>query len=141
MPGPENAPVLLYDGACGVCGSSVQLILRRDRRGALRFAALQGAFAATVRSRHPDLNGVDSMIWVEPGSPGVPERVFVRSAAALRAAGYLGGVWRLALMAALLPRRLRDGAYDLVARHRHRLTAAGGVCQAPACVPPGRLLD
>lgn len=34
---------LLYDGTCGLCDRSVQWLLRRDRRGALRFARLERA--------------------------------------------------------------------------------------------------
>ena len=112
--------VLLYDGACGLCASSVQFILAREPGHSLRFAPLQGTLAAAVRARHPEIDGVDSMVWVErAGEQG--ERVHVRSAAVLRAAQYLGGVWRLAAAGWLLPRALRDAAYDFVARHRHRM--------------------
>jgi len=123
-------PVLLYDGVCGFCAANVQFILRNDPGGRLRFAPLQGAFASTVRARHPELQGVDSMVWVEPASGRDSERVFVRSAAALRAVRYLGGFWQLALAAALVPRRLRDAGYDLIARHRHQL-AGGATCLVP----------
>ena len=37
----DAAPVLLYDGVCGFCNKTVQMILDNDRRGTLRFAALQ----------------------------------------------------------------------------------------------------
>jgi predicted DCC family thiol-disulfide oxidoreductase YuxK len=127
----DQAPVLLYDGTCGFCSESVQLVLRHDRRGTVRFAALDSAFAAAVKSRHPGLAGLDSMLWVEPASAAQPERVFARSSAGLAVARYLGGVWRAALLAWLLPRPLRDGLYDFVARHRHRLPGACPVHFAP----------
>ncbi|MGE0445392.1 MAG: thiol-disulfide oxidoreductase DCC family protein [Vicinamibacterales bacterium] len=117
---PATPPLLLYDGACGLCASSVQFILRHERRHELRFAPLQGTLAADIRARHARLQGVDSMVWVEQGQAG--ERVFVRSAAALRAAVYMGGAWRLLGRAAMLvPRALRDAVYDFIARHRHRM--------------------
>ncbi len=40
----SNAPVLLYDGVCGVCNSAVRTILRFDRRGTLRFAEYLGGW-------------------------------------------------------------------------------------------------
>ncbi len=127
-----SPPVLLYDGACGLCASSVQFILARERGHALRFAPLQGTLAAAIRIRHPEIDGVDSMVWVErAGEPG--ERVHVRSAAVLQAARYLGGVWRLATAGWLVPRTVRDAGYDFVARHRHRLFG-GEQCYLP---PPG----
>ena len=117
--------MLLYDGTCGFCAESVQLVLRHDRRRTLRFALLQGLFGSAIRDRYPALNGVDSVVWVEPGTGGHDGRVLVRSDAALRVARYLGGWWHLARVARLLPRPIRDAGYDLIARHRHRLLGAG----------------
>jgi predicted DCC family thiol-disulfide oxidoreductase YuxK len=127
--GGGSPPVLLYDGACGLCSHTVQLVLRHDRGGHLRFAPLDGAFASSLRGRHPSLAAADSVVWVEPSEGPQPERLLTRSDAALRVAAYLGGIWRLATVARVVPRRLRDAAYDLVARHRHHLAA-------PACVVP-----
>jgi hypothetical protein len=73
----ESSPVLLYDGTCGFCAESVQLVLRHDRRRTLRFAALQGAFGVDVRARHPELARVDSVVWVDPPLAGQAERVLV----------------------------------------------------------------
>jgi predicted DCC family thiol-disulfide oxidoreductase YuxK len=127
-------PVLLYDGACGFCADSVRLVLRHDRQATLRFAPLQGSFGAALRARHPEIASVDSMLWVEPANGSVAhERVFVRSAAALRVARYLGGRWRVFLLGHLVPPFLRDALYDFIARHRHRI---GGNRDACLVVPP-----
>jgi predicted DCC family thiol-disulfide oxidoreductase YuxK len=145
---PTGAPVLLYDGACGLCASSVQLVLRHDPHGPLRFASLQGAFGRAVVARHEALRGVDSMVWVEPSGPatagggpaGAPlERVYVRSDAVLRVCGYLGGAWSLLGIGAVVPRALRDGLYALVARHRHAL--ATPVCVLPTDAQRARFID
>jgi predicted DCC family thiol-disulfide oxidoreductase YuxK len=119
----------------------VQLVLRHDRRRTLRFASLQGAFGAAIRASHPELEGVDSVIWVEPGDHRGAGRVLVRSDAALRVARYLGGWWNLALVARALPRPVRDAGYDLLARHRHRLLGAGPHCLIPAPEVRERFLD
>jgi predicted DCC family thiol-disulfide oxidoreductase YuxK len=109
----------------------VQLILRWDRRKILRFAPLEGRFAETIRARHPELADVDSLVWVEPSGDADEVRVLTQGDAALRVAAYLGGPWRLALAACLLPRALRNLAYDFVARHRHHLTRQRGLCLLP----------
>ncbi|MGE0592472.1 MAG: thiol-disulfide oxidoreductase DCC family protein [Vicinamibacterales bacterium] len=124
--------LLLYDGACGLCAASVQFILRHERTHDLAFAPLEGTTAGRLLADRPDLRATDSLIWVVT-KPGGPAEVLVRSAAVLRAATYLGGPWRLAAVARLVPRPLRDALYDLVARHRHRLTRATGLC----LLPPG----
>jgi predicted DCC family thiol-disulfide oxidoreductase YuxK len=132
-------PVLLYDGACGFCSALVQTVLRRDRRRTLRFAALQGAYARGLIARHPELAGVDSLVWAETSARG--ERVLVRSEAGLRLARYLAGPWHLALAVRLVPRALRDSAYDLVARHRHVLHGPSDTCFVPPPDVRERFLD
>ena len=125
------APVLLYDGICGVCNSAVRTILRLDRHGTLRFAALDSEVSRTVIARHPHLADVDSMVFVEHlGQPD--ERVTVRSAAALRVADYLGGPWRALLVAGLIPRSVRDKLYDGFARVRYRVLGTYDTCPVPA---------
>lgn len=120
---------MLYDGICGLCNKSVQMILARDRRGTMRFAALQSDYGQAVIERHPELHGVDSVVLVER-SDGA-ERVHVRSDAALRLASYLGGFWKLFAAARIIPRPLRDFLYDLVARSRYRLFGKYDTCLLP----------
>jgi predicted DCC family thiol-disulfide oxidoreductase YuxK len=132
-----EAPILLYDGSCGFCNTTVQLVLRHDRRGTLRFAAIQSAFSERVLTQHSELRRVDSVIWVDP----VKGQVLTRSEAALRVAAYLGGIWRLALILWIVPRPIRDWAYDLVARHRHLLIGKAAQCLVPSPDVRHRFLD
>lgn len=134
------APVLLYDGVCGICNRSVQAILRHDRRGTLRFAALGSDFARAVIARHPGLQGIDSMVFVDnPGRPD--ERVSVRSAGALAVVRYLGGSFRLLLAARIIPARFRDGLYDRFAAARYRVAGRYDTCPLPAPDVRARFLD
>lgn len=133
---PRTTHLLLYDGTCGFCASSVQWVLRHDRRGTLRFAALQGETARPILARHPELASVDSVVWVGEGG-----EVLVRSAAALAVARYLGGRWSVvARVSALIPVGIRDWAYDLIARHRHQLTRNGPECLIPTPEEKARFL-
>lgn len=118
----------------------MRFVLRRERLHTLRFAALESGAGRAVRARHPELAGVDSMVWVE--APGrSDERVLVRSDAVLRMARYLGGPWRAFAIGRVVPRALRDAAYDLVARHRHRIVAEPAQCYLPPPEVRGRFLE
>jgi predicted DCC family thiol-disulfide oxidoreductase YuxK len=129
----DTAPaVLLYDGTCGFCDGAVKFILRVDRRGEMRFAALDSAFGAAVLKRHPALAAVDSVVYVEDPD-GVGERVSVRSDAALRVAEYLGGTWRaLGVAAGVIPEPVRDWLYDRFAGIRYRVFGRVDSCAIPA---------
>jgi predicted DCC family thiol-disulfide oxidoreductase YuxK len=135
-----HAPVLLYDGVCGICNRGVRSILRLDRDGILRFAALDGDFARAIIDRHPHLRGVDSFVFVD--APGHPEeKVTARSAAALRVADYLGGPWKLLRIAHLIPAPMRDWLYDQVASNRYRIFGKYDTCPIPTAEVQARFLD
>ena len=90
----ETGALLLFDGTCGFCARSVQFVLQREhRRRTLRFASLDSSIGREVRAQYPELDGVDSVIWIEAGSTEKDYRLYVRSEAVFRVLKYLGGVW------------------------------------------------
>lgn len=134
-----TTPILLYDGLCGFCDGVVQFILRHDPGGAMRFAALQGGFARGVFARHPEVAGIDSMILVEAPDTA-EERVYARSDGALRVARHLGGAWKAALVLRVVPRFMRDAAYDAFARIRYRVFGRYTSCPLPSAEQRARFL-
>ena len=110
--------LLFYDGHCGLCHRTVLFVLRHDPQGrAFRFAPLQGeTFQARVpagrRAGLPD----SIVILTADGS------LLVRSSASSHMLQRLGGGWSsLGNILALIPRPIRDAAYDFVARIRYRV--------------------
>jgi predicted DCC family thiol-disulfide oxidoreductase YuxK len=138
----DGSPILLFDGTCGFCARSVQFVLRHEgKRRTLRFASLQSGAGTDVRRRHPELEHLDSVVWVEP-SDAAHESVYVRSRAVLRVLRYLGGGWPvLAWVGAIVPRFVRDWMYDVVAGHRHQLTRDGPACFIPDPDQRARFID
>ena len=136
--GDSAGPILLYDGVCGFCNKSVQTILAHDSKGTLRFAPLQSRLGESILKTHR-LGGVDSVVFVDRSSQ--PERVYIRSDAALKIARYLGGGWNLLLLAKLLPRPVRDFFYDLFARNRYRIFGKYDHCMLPPPEVRSRFLD
>ena len=123
--------VVLYDGVCGLCNRLVQFLLRYDRHDRFRFAPLQSDFAASLLARHglnaSDLNSVS--VVADHGLP--TEQSFTKSDAVLRASWDLGGIWRSAEIARLLPPFFRNWFYDLVARNRYRIFGRHDSCPLP----------
>jgi predicted DCC family thiol-disulfide oxidoreductase YuxK len=136
-----GGPVLLYDGVCGLCNATVQRVLKFDKKGTMKFAALQSTFARSVLKRHPQLHGVDSIILIEQSPDTGEEQVFVRSAAALRVAAYLGGPWSLLRAVAIVPAPMRDFCYDLVAKYRYRIFGKYESCMLPSAEARFRFID
>ena len=121
---PSN--VILFDGICNLCNGFVDFVIARDRAAHFAFASLQSEAARRVLSdvnvEHPL---PDSFVLVEDG------RVFARSDAALRIARRLGFPWGLAYPLMVVPRPLRDWAYDVVARNRYHWFGRRETCRVP----------
>lgn len=139
-PNSPSAPVLLYDGVCGVCNSSVRTILRHDRVGTLRFAALDSDFAREILARHPEAADLDSAIYIRnAGEPD--EALYAKSAALLEIARYLGGWWKVTLAAFAIPPAVRDWAYTRFAAARYRIGGRYDTCPVPTDDVRSRFLD
>lgn len=130
-----RAGLVLYDGVCGLCHRSVQLLLRVDRDQALMFAPLQGETAAALRSRHPEVpTNIDTVVYIEGG------RVHLRSRAFVRLARRLPYPWKLVSWLWVVPRPLADVVYGLVARVRYRLFGKLDACGVPDPAQRARFL-
>ncbi len=136
----NNSPVMLYDGVCGFCSQSVQVIIKLDKRGVIKFAPLQGQFGQAAKLRHPEIENVDSVIILEKMVDS-SERVFVRSDAILQILHHLGGIWRLFKIAYIVPRSFRDFLYDLFARNRYKVFGKYESCMIPSPKVRARFID
>lgn len=131
---PKDQPLLVYDGDCGFCNSSVQFVLNHEKRHDLLFLRRASEPGMALR-RHFGLESVESMLWIENGV------AHIESDASLRTAAYVGGWCRLALIARLVPRPLRNWAYRIFARNRHRIFGARKKCVLPTSEQKPRFLD
>ena len=79
MDNPE--PILLFDGVCNLCSGSVQFVLRRNKKGNIRFASLQSEFGQKkLKEIDLPVDYTSSLVLIEN------EKSYVKSDAALRLA-------------------------------------------------------
>ena len=128
--------IVLFDGVCNFCNATVNFIINRDPAGYFRFAALQSDAA------RPYLDGcgkppgfLDNIVLVEDGV------CYLRSTAMLRIVRRLPGLWPLLYPAILVPRPLRDAAYDWFARHRYGWFGKRSECRVPTAELRSRFLQ
>lgn len=118
--------IILFDGVCNVCSSSVQFIIRRDRKGRFRFASLQSGIADQLLAGHPLTGKMHSIVLIENG------KLFTESTAVLRIAGKLDGFWKAAAIFLVLPKGIRDPLYRWFARNRYRWFGKRDSCMIPS---------
>jgi predicted DCC family thiol-disulfide oxidoreductase YuxK len=130
-----NHPTMLYDGVCGLCDGVVRFLIKHDRRDQLRFAPQQSKLAKTILGRH----GIDKEAALPNNSvylvlnPKTPhEQLLARSDVTVSCLLILGGPWAIAgHILRLVPKFLRDAAYNLIARNRYRIIKKLDACPIP----------
>ena len=134
-------PIVLYGGVCGLCNRLTQFLLKHDSHDRLRFASLQSEFATTLLKRHGlDASDLDT-VYVVLNHDERDEQILKRSDAILHLGRELGGIWRIAAWARILPRSLRDLIYKLVARNRYRVFGKYETCMLPEPQDRKKFLD
>ncbi|MCA9047791.1 MAG: DUF393 domain-containing protein [Planctomycetaceae bacterium] len=132
---PADLSIVFFDGVCGLCNHTVNVLMSLDRRGVLRFAPLQGEAAqalvpADVREQ------LNTFVFSDGG------RLSYRSTALAGILRRIGGPWWLVgTFLWLIPRPLRDVAYRVVSRLRYRLFGRQESCRLPRPEERARFLD
>lgn len=106
--------IILFDGVCNFCDASVQFIIKRDPAAHFLFTSLQSEKGLELTKKYAIPENVDSLVLIENG------KAFTKSSAALRIAKKLDGLWHLFFLLILVPRKIRDGVYDYVAKNRYK---------------------
>ena len=119
--------LILFDGICNLCNSSVQYIIRHDKKGLFKFASLQSETGRQIINRFNLPPGfTDSFILVENN------KVFTRSDAALKVARHLKGISKLLYGFIIVPAFIRNGVYDIIAKNRYKWFGRKDSCMIPA---------
>src|SRR3989338_5089620 len=117
--------IIFFDGICGLCNYFVDFVLRMDRDHIFSFAPLQGK---TAQQFLPSQNLEKSMCSIVLFMNG---RLYEKSDACLYIFHALGGFWKFLNLFKIVPRFLRDIAYDFVARYRYQWFGKRNICRIP----------
>ncbi|MBV9350041.1 MAG: DUF393 domain-containing protein [Mycobacterium sp.] len=117
--------ILFFDGACGMCTRSEELLLRLNRTGRLRTEPLQSPGAA-ARLGIPPSRLLESVRWLD-SSGAVYSGAEAANAALSSAIGT-----KIPLLVYRIPgiRFVEDAIYRWVAAHRYRFPGTTPYCQS-----------
>jgi len=133
--------LVLYDGVCGLCDHFVQFLLRIDTHDRLRFAALQGPIGTEILTKAGRVADSLATVVVVADHGTDQERLLDRSDAALFAVASAGGIYGMASAFRIVPRFIRDGVYNLVAKTRYRIFGRFDACPIPKPATRAKFLD
>ncbi|KAA0546124.1 thiol-disulfide oxidoreductase DCC family protein [Bacillus sp. BGMRC 2118] len=119
-------PIVLFDGVCNLCNGAVQFLIKHDKKERLRFASLQSETGQKILTEYGySTNQFDSIILVSN------QKVYEKSDAALAICSEIGGVFSLCKVMYIIPKRLRDSLYSLIARNRYKWFGKQDYCMLP----------
>jgi len=129
MTGEMNVPhtnILVYDGDCGICSSSVRYLLKNSKDRLLQAIPLQSEKGRQILADAGlDAEKVDSLVYFN-------EKGFHRkSDAVLELTKKMHGLFPYLNYLRFIPRRIRNSVYDFIARNRHRFDGLLSGCEVP----------
>jgi predicted DCC family thiol-disulfide oxidoreductase YuxK len=110
---PDDKPLFIFDGVCVLCSGGAGWLMRHDRKRRFRLSAAQSPVGAALYA-HYGIAMDATYLLVSDGLP------YTKSGGYLQMCRIVGGWWKTLLILGLIPRALRDWAYDIVARNRYR---------------------
>jgi predicted DCC family thiol-disulfide oxidoreductase YuxK len=137
----EGAHLILYDGVCGLCSRLNQFVIARDDQRHFHFASLQSAAGRAALAPFGITSQDLTTFYVLAHYRGAAPVQLTKSRAALFVMTTLGWPWRAAGLLYLLPKRLADRVYDVIARHRYRICGREEECLLPDPAHRTRFID
>ena len=122
----QEKKIVLFDGVCNLCSSSVQFILKRDKKDQFLFGSLQGAYGQDVLKKFGmPADEFNSFMLLEG------ENLYTKSSGALRMLKHLGGAWSMLYVFMIVPKFIRDAVYNTVAHNRYKWFGKKEECWLP----------
>jgi predicted DCC family thiol-disulfide oxidoreductase YuxK len=122
----KQQPLILFDGICNFCNGAVNFTIKRDKKAVIQFAPLQSEKGRLfLRQYNLPTEEMRSFIFIEDG------KVYDRSTAALKVCRHLKGLWPACYGLIIVPRVIRDGVYNWIAKNRYKWFGKKDQCMIP----------
>lgn len=115
--------IIVYDGVCILCNQFVQWLIKRDKKGIFYYTTLQSELGQQLLA-HYQIDGDTVVLWDN-------EKIYTKSDVALNVLPHLSVVWWIFIPLKVIPKGIRNGIYDWIARNRYRWFGKYDSCMLP----------
>lgn len=124
---PTEKKLILFDGVCNLCNSSIQFVIKHDKKDVFLFAPLQSEVGNKIIEHFKiDTSKTDSiLLYTEKNG------IDYKSTAALKIASNLGLPTSLMSIFFVVPTFIRNWVYDFIARNRYKWYGKKNECMIP----------
>jgi predicted DCC family thiol-disulfide oxidoreductase YuxK len=124
---PKDKSLILFDGVCNLCNTSVLYVIKHDKNNTFVFAPLQSTIGQQIITKYSlDSSKTDSIILYSPNKD-----LKVKSTAALHIAKRLGLPNNLLSVFLIVPAFIRNWVYDFIAKNRYKWYGKKDNCMIP----------
>lgn len=124
---PKHKKLILFDGVCNLCNSSVQYVIKHDKKNQFMFTALQSDVGKEIITKYNiDTSKTDSILLYTP-----EKGVVSKSTAALKVAINLGFPQNIMGVFFIVPPFIRNWVYDYIAKNRYKWYGKQESCWIP----------
>jgi len=124
----SNKLIILFDGVCNLCNTSVNFILKKDVHNKFLFTSLQSDAAKNLLLQFDDKiikNNLDSILLIHKN------KIYNKSTAVLYILKSLHFPYNLGFIFIIIPKFIRDYIYDVIARNRYKWFGRKETCRIP----------
>jgi predicted DCC family thiol-disulfide oxidoreductase YuxK len=123
----KDKKLILFDGVCNLCNTSVQYVIKHDKKNSFMFTALQSYIGQQIiKDYNIDTSKTDSILLYTPQTG-----VVSKSTAALKIAQNLGFPQNVMSIFFIVPPFIRNGVYDYIAKNRYKWYGKKESCMIP----------
>lgn len=131
----NNKLIILFDGVCNLCNSSVNFIIKHDAKEQFLFASLQSDAAKEILLQFSTKKlTLDSIILIDG------KNIYEKSSAALQISKHLNGGYKLLYGFIIIPKFIRDWLYNIIAENRYKWFGKKEKCMIPTSEIRNRFL-
>lgn len=123
---PENKKIILFDGVCNLCDSSVQYIIKHDEKDIFRFIALQSELGQKIIDYIGVNSTIDSIILYVPKIA-----YYTKADAVLLITKELSGSISFLYYLTYTPKVIKNSIYDFIAKNRYKWYGKKEDCLIP----------
>lgn len=119
-------PIVLFDGVCNLCNTSVRFLLAYNRKENLHFASLQSEFARKLLASQSNSKlELNTVVLFEDN------KYYTESTAAFQISKHLIYPWKAMHYFKYIPKSITDWCYRLIAKNRYSLFGKRNECMIP----------
>lgn len=130
-----NHQIILFDGVCNFCNSSINFIIDHDPKKHFKFAPLQSDIGQEIlRKFNKNTEDFDSVFLLKNNT------LYQKSEAALEITKHFSGLWKHLSIFKIFPAFFLNFFYDIVAKNRYRIFGKSDSCRMPTAELKERFL-